>query len=398
MWETLSMSWASLLEPLRDPVTLAVPAFVAFVLIEWAVAIARARSESPANPDSGTRATPARGGYAARDAVASISMGVVSIATFAAWKAIALIAYAAAYVYLAPWHLPADAWYTWVILLLGLDLLFYAYHRMAHRVRLVWATHQTHHSSEYYNFGTALRQKWNNSGQILMFLPLPLLGMPPWLVFTGFSVSLVYQFFLHTERIAMLPRPVEFIFNTPSHHRVHHGRDEEFLDRNYGGMLIVWDRLFGTFQSETRRPLYGLTTPVDTNNLWTLQVREYQAIARDWRGATSWRDRAGFTFGPPGWSPASADASPRESAQSHATRRPGGALLHSRGDMSAPQDGAQSNAASGSQSASNSAAISRSADISPSTLAEVSSSRSTIVRAAASSTVPDANSRLHGHT
>ncbi|WP_024792846.1 sterol desaturase family protein [Tomitella biformata] len=309
MWETLSDSWASLLDPLRDPVTFAIPAFVVFLLIEWGVAIARARSEATANigasgmGPSDMRAHPPVGGYDAADARASIGMGLVSIATLAAWKALALIGYAAVYVYIAPWHLPPGAWYTWLLLIVGVDLLYYAYHRMAHRVRLMWATHQAHHSSEHYNLATALRQKWNNSGEILMFLPLPLLGMPPALVFVGFSVSLVYQFFIHTERVQKLPRPIEFLFNTPSHHRVHHGRDQDFLDRNYGGILIIWDRMFGTFTPETRRPLYGLTQPVDTNNLWRLQVREYQAIARDWRGAKGWRAKLGHTFGPPGWAP-----------------------------------------------------------------------------------------------
>ncbi len=126
-------------------------------------------------------------------------MGLVSIATTAFWKFLALIGYSAIWVYLAPWHLPANAWYTWVLLLVGIDLLYYTYHRMAHRIRLIWATHQAHHSSEYFNFATALRQKWNNSGEILMWIPLPLIGIPPWMIFVGFSVSLVYQFFVHTD-------------------------------------------------------------------------------------------------------------------------------------------------------------------------------------------------------
>lgn len=301
MWETLSDAWTSLLDPLKDPVTFAIPAFAVFLLLEWAMAIALARRESVGHdlvgPDG--RAAPARGGYDARDARASIGLGLVSIATLAAWKFLALIGYSAIYVYLAPWHLPADAWYTWVILIVGLDLLYYLYHRMAHRVRLVWATHQAHHSSEYYNLATALRQKWNNSGEILMFAPLPLLGMPPALVFVGFSVSLVFQFFLHTEKVQTLPRPIELIFNTPSHHRAHHGREQEYLDRNYGGILIIWDRMFGTFTPETHRPLYGLTKPVDTNNLWQLQVREYKEIGRDVRAASGWRERLGLVFGPP---------------------------------------------------------------------------------------------------
>lgn len=200
--------------------------------------------------------------------------------------------------------------YTWVIAIaiaiaiVGVDLLFYTYHHIAHRVRLIWATHQAHHSSQYFNYATALRQKWNNILEILMWVPLPLLGVPPWMVFLSFSINLVYQFWVHTERIGTLPRWFEAIFNTPSHHRVHHGMDQIYLDKNYAGILIIWDRMFGTFQAETSRPHYGLTKPVNTFNIWKLQTREYVAIAQDVRAATRLRDRLGYIFGPPGWEPA----------------------------------------------------------------------------------------------
>lgn len=290
MNQWISSAWNALPEPLRDPVALAIPAFALLLTLEW---IAAAKLEDGE-----------RGSYAGRDARASLGMGVVSILTTTAWKSLALVGYTAVYVYLAPWHLPADAWYTWVILILGVDLLFYGYHRIAHRTRLIWATHQAHHSSEHFNFGTALRQKWNNSGEVLMWLPLPLLGMPPWMVFVGFSINLVYQFWVHTERIDKLPRSFEYVFNTPSHHRVHHGRDTQYLDKNYGGILIVWDRIFGSYADEVERPHYGLTKPVDTYNIWTLQTHEYRSIARDVAASRSWRDRLGYLLGPPGWTPA----------------------------------------------------------------------------------------------
>lgn len=296
MNEWFGSAWNALPEPLRDPVALAVPAFALLLTIEW---IAAAKLEDGE-----------RGGYSGRDARASLGMGLVSIATTTAWKALALIGYTAIYVYIAPWHLPADAWYTWVILILGVDLLFYGYHRIAHRTRLIWATHQAHHSSEYFNFATALRQKWNNSGEVIMWLPLPLLGMPPWMVFVGFSINLVYQFWVHTERIDRLPRPFEYIFNTPSHHRVHHGRDPQYLDKNYGGILIIWDRLFGSYADEVERPNYGLTKTVDTFNIWTLQTHEYRNIARDVAASRSWKERVGYIVGPPGWTP----QAPRERA------------------------------------------------------------------------------------
>ena len=288
--------------PMRDPVLFAIPFFILLLALEWTAA----RKLEDADTVSGSGAEPGRpaaGAYLSPDARASITMGLVSIATMAAWKFLGLLGYAALFVYVAPWQLSPRDWYTWVIALVGVDLLFYVYHRIAHRVRLVWATHQAHHSSRYFNFATALRQKWNNSGELVMWAPLPLLGVPPWMVFFSFSISLIYQFWIHTERIGKLPRPIEFVFNTPSHHRVHHGMDPEYLDRNYGGLLIIWDRMFGSFQPEIFRPHYGLTKPVDTFNIWKLETHEYVAIARDVRAATRWRDRVGYVFGPPGWSP-----------------------------------------------------------------------------------------------
>lgn len=280
---------------LRDPVLVAIPFFLLLLVLEWTAARKLVHLEAADRAPAGS--------YHRRDAWASLSMGLVSVATTAGWKLLALLGYAAIYAYLAPWHLPSDQWYTWVIALVGVDLLFYAYHRIAHRVRLIWATHQAHHSSQYFNFATALRQKWNNGGEIVMWIPLPLLGIPPWMVFASFSVNLIYQFWVHTERIDRLWRPVEFVFNTPSHHRVHHGMDPEYLDKNYAGIFILWDRIFGTYQDELFRPHYGLTKQVDTFNIWKLQTHEYVAIGRDVRAAQRWRDKLGYAFGPPGWTP-----------------------------------------------------------------------------------------------
>jgi sterol desaturase/sphingolipid hydroxylase (fatty acid hydroxylase superfamily) len=148
-----------------------------------------------------------------------------------------------------------------------------------------------------------LRQKWNNSGEILIWIPLPLLGVPPWMVFASFSLNLIYQFWVHTEHIDKMWRPVEFLFNTPSHHRVHHGTDQQYLDKNYGGIFILWDRLFGTYADELFRPHYGLTKQVSTYDILKLQTHEYVAIARDVRHADRLRDRLGYVFGPPGWEP-----------------------------------------------------------------------------------------------
>ena len=293
------MDWSRVLTDvlppmMHDPVTYAIPFFLIMLIIEWVSAGKLVHDEAERAP---------AGSYLRPDAWASIKMGLVSIATSGVLNAVALLGYAALYVYVAPWHLPAMAWYTWAIAIVGVDILYYFYHRIAHRVRLIWATHQAHHSSQYFNFATALRQKWNISGDVFLRALLPLFGVPPWMVFASFSINLIYQFWIHTERIGKLWRPIEFIFNTPSHHRVHHGMDQQYLDKNYGGIFILWDRLFGSFKAETVRPNYGLTKQVDTYNIWTLQTHEYAAILRDVRRA-AWRDKLGYAFGPPGWEPA----------------------------------------------------------------------------------------------
>ncbi|WP_433799898.1 sterol desaturase family protein [Actinomycetospora sp. CA-084318] len=285
----------ALLDPLQNPVTYAAPFFVLAILVE--VAALRWLGHD----DSVT-------GYAWRDARTSISMGVVSLVFLTLFKVVTFLAFSVVHVYLAPFHLPTDTWWYWVLVVVGVDLGYYWHHRFSHRVRIAWAGHQAHHSSEFMNFGTALRQKWNPWFEFFFWLPLPLLGFAPWTLYAAFGVNLVFQFFVHTELVDRLPRPVEFVFNTPSHHRVHHGRDPEYLDRNYGGILIVWDRLFGTFAAEERRPTYGLTTPVETYDLLTLQYGHYADIARDVRAARRWRDRLGYVLGPPGWTPSGGPA------------------------------------------------------------------------------------------
>ena len=279
-----------LLDPLKNPVTYAAPFFVLTILIEMAAL-------RWLDHDDNTT------GYALKDARTSISMGVLSLVFLTAFKVVTFFGFVAVYAYLAPFHLPTDTWWYWVLVVLGVDLGYYWHHRFSHRVRIAWAGHQAHHSSELMNFGTALRQKWNPWFEFFFWLPLPLLGFAPWTLYVAFGFNLIFQFYVHTELVGKLPRPVELIFNTPSHHRVHHGSDPEYLDKNYGGILIVWDRLFGSFAEEKHRPTYGLTKQVDTYNLLKLQYGDYVQIARDVRGTDRWRHKLGYLFGPPGWEP-----------------------------------------------------------------------------------------------
>jgi sterol desaturase/sphingolipid hydroxylase (fatty acid hydroxylase superfamily) len=242
-------------------------------------------------------------GYEVRDTATSLTMGAGSLVVGVPWKSVTVLAYAGVYV-LTPIHLAPGSIWTWVVLFFADDLAYYWYHRLHHEVRVLWASHVVHHSSRHYNLSTALRQTWTPMGDLPFWLGLALIGIPPWMILLQQSVSLLYQFFLHTERVNRLPRPVEWFFNTPSHHRVHHGSNQQYLDRNYGGILIVWDRLFGTFEPEGARVVYGLTTNVGSYNPLRVATHEYLAVWRDVRAAASWRHRLGYLLGRPGWQPA----------------------------------------------------------------------------------------------
>ncbi|MBF6190024.1 sterol desaturase family protein [Nocardia implantans] len=242
-------------------------------------------------------------GYQFRDARTSVLMGLGNVVVNLGWKLVVVAVYAAAYL-LAPVHLPADHPLTWVALFFADEIAYYWYHRTHHTVRVLWASHVVHHSSEFYNLSTALRQPWTPFSSLPYWLPLALAGFPPWMILLQQSVSLVYQFFIHTERVATLWRPLEFVFNTPSHHRVHHGSNDRYLDKNYGGILIIWDRLFGTFEPEGERVRYGLTKNIETFNPARVATHEWASIWRDLRGAPSWRARGGYLFRGPGWAPA----------------------------------------------------------------------------------------------
>jgi sterol desaturase/sphingolipid hydroxylase (fatty acid hydroxylase superfamily) len=241
-------------------------------------------------------------GYEVRDTVTSMSMGAGSQVVGLPWKLVAVLAYAGVWT-LAPWHPAVSSPWTWALLFFADDLAYYVFHRAHHRVRVLWASHVVHHSSLRFNLSTALRQSWTPMSTLPFWLPLALLGIPPWMILLQQSISLIYQFFIHTERVDKLWRPVEWVMNTPSHHRVHHGSNNAYLDRNYGGILIVWDRLFRTFEPEGERVVYGLTTDIGTYNPLRVAFHEYVATWRDVRAAHRWRDRAGYLFGPPGWAP-----------------------------------------------------------------------------------------------
>ena len=185
--------------------------------------------------------------------------------------------------------------------LLAWDFIYYWNHRIQHESRWLWAIHVVHHSSEHYNLTTALRQP--AADVFGMFVPygvMAWLGFRPRVIENARAINLLYQFWIHTEAIDRLGAAEE-VLNTPSHHRVHHGVQQEYLDKNHGGILIIWDRLFGTFQREGERVRYGLTKNINTFNPLRIATHEYADILRDVANATSWRERLGHVFAHPGW-------------------------------------------------------------------------------------------------
>jgi len=196
-------------------------------------------------------------------------------------------------------------WWAWLCLFLLDDFSYYWFHRLNHQVRLLWAGHVNHHSSRHLNLATALRQGVGERiHKYVFWLWLALLGFDPLMIITMIGINLFYQFWIHSPAIDRLPRPIEYIFNTPSHHRVHHASNVRYLDCNHGGVLIIWDRLFGTFSEEVAKEpvVYGLTKNIERNDPWTVLTHEYRAIWRDLRRSGSWADRLRYLLWAPGWS------------------------------------------------------------------------------------------------
>lgn len=203
---------------------------------------------------------------------------------------------------LVPWSLPLN-WWTVALAILIADFIYYWEHRIAHEVRLLWTQHAVHHSSRDYNIVTSFRfGPLEGIWSLICHLPMLALGFSPELIFLGIIAVLGYQTWLHTETIGKLG-PLEYVINTPSHHRVHHGADDKYLDKNYGGVLIVWDRLFGSFQVEEETPRYGLKRDFCSQNPFIVWFSELPQLWRDIRAAKSGREAFRRLFARPGWQP-----------------------------------------------------------------------------------------------
>lgn len=271
---------------LPNAVDYAVPFFILLIVLEMIWAKRRAPEK-----------------YEPRDTLTSLAFGVGStvagaltgtiIAGFAFWLWDFRIA-------TIPW-----TWWGFVLCFVVDDFLYYVFHRAAHRVRWFWASHVNHHSSQHYNLSTALRQTWTGFFTLtfLFRLPIVLIGFHPAMLFFVGGLNLIYQFWIHTEVIGRMPRWFEAVMNTPSHHRVHHATNPRYLDRNYAGVFIVWDRMFGTFEREVDDEVihYGIIKQLGTFNLLWSVFHEWIGIARDvW--SAPWRHKLPYIWRVPGWS------------------------------------------------------------------------------------------------
>ncbi|MEM1434698.1 MAG: sterol desaturase family protein [Pseudomonadota bacterium] len=242
--------------------------------------------------------------YDGRDFATSMSMLLLSVLVDLLPKVGAFVLFVALHELSPLRELIVRQWWAWLLLFLLDDFLYYWFHRANHEVRLLWAGHVPHHSSLKLNFGTALRQGVGERvHKYLFWIPLPLLGFDPLMIFSMISLNLIYQFWVHTELVDRLPRWVEAVFNTPSHHRVHHASNLRYLDRNHAGVLIIWDRLFGTFAAEvaTDPPVYGLTRNVDSFNPLTVAGGEYVHLFADCARAERLGDKLRHLLLAPGW-------------------------------------------------------------------------------------------------
>jgi len=240
--------------------------------------------------------------YETKDAITSITMGLGNVFIGLLSKVLVFAAFFIIYDNIRVFTL-SFAWWVWVLILFAEDFSYYWSHRISHTTRFFWASHIVHHSSQRYNLSTALRQTWTGSFMTFIFwLWLPLLGFHPIMILAQMSISLIYQYWIHTELIKKMPNWFEAIFNTPSHHRVHHATNPQYLDRNHAGIFIFWDKWFGSFEPEIEKPVYGLTKNIHSFNPLYVAFHEWIALFKDvFTSKTSMGNRLKYLVKPPGW-------------------------------------------------------------------------------------------------
>ncbi|HET9693898.1 MAG TPA: sterol desaturase family protein [Steroidobacteraceae bacterium] len=274
-------------------IALATPVF--FLLIGIELLVARARG--------------LQGAYRLNDAVNSLSLGVMSEVVKLFVRVLTIGIYAWLFEHVALGHWPTDAWWAWLLAIVFYDFCYYWNHRLGHESAVFWASHVVHHQSQCYNLSTALRQ--TSSGALLswiFYVPMAVAGVPTEMFVVAAVVDLLYQYWIHTEVIGKLGW-FDRWFASPSNHRVHHAVNDRYVDRNYGGIFMLWDRLFGTFVEETEKCVYGTRAPLESwDPLWA-NLEVYAALARKSWHAGRWRDKALVWLMPPGWEPAAASGS-----------------------------------------------------------------------------------------
>jgi sterol desaturase/sphingolipid hydroxylase (fatty acid hydroxylase superfamily) len=306
--------------PNFSPVDFAIPGFILLIIFEmlWA------RRNAPEK-------------YEARDTLTSLALGTGS--TVAGALTGGVVSVAALWLYDQRLFEIGWVWWAWPLCFILDDLGYYWFHRAAHRVRWFWAGHVNHHSSQHYNLSTALRQSWTSffALSFIFRIPLALVGFHPAMILFCGAINLIYQFWIHTEAIGRLPRWFEYVMNTPSHHRVHHATNPRYLDANYAGTFIIWDRMFGTFteEVESERIRYGIVKQLGSFNLIWAVFHEWIGIARDLWSAP-WGSKLGYIWRPPGWShDGSRDTS--DSIKARWLERQGGGTSSNQEDEILPQ-------------------------------------------------------------
>lgn len=241
-------------------------------------------------------------GYRLNDAITNINCGVISQVTGVFIKVLSIGIYTLIYENLAFMQIPNNIW-TFLLLFFLYDLCYYWAHRKSHEINLFWGGHVVHHSSEEYNLSVALRQSSTQTiWTFFFYFPLALLGFDPVMLVLASGINLLYQFWIHTEAIGKMGFLEKFM-NTPSHHRVHHGRNPKYIDKNHGGTFIIFDKWFGTFQEEEETPTYGITTPVNSWNPFWVNLSHYATMKEELAMIPNWGDKIRYLFNKPGWLP-----------------------------------------------------------------------------------------------
>ncbi|HZY80140.1 MAG TPA: sterol desaturase family protein [Cyclobacteriaceae bacterium] len=271
-----------------NPIVLAIPVFFLLIGIELVVERLSHRNL-----------------YRLPDAIANMSCGITSQLSGLFMRVLGIGVYELLFANFAMFDvkLALPSWAYWLSLFLLTDLAYYWAHRMSHEVNLFWGGHVVHHQSEDYNLSVALRQ---SSFQVVwtfaFSLPIAIIGYQTYDFALVAALNTLYQFWIHTETINKLGW-FEYIFNTPSHHRVHHGRNPKYIDKNHAGSLIIWDKMFGTFQAEEERPTYGITKPINSWNAVWANFSHYAVMSEEIQRIPKWTDKVKYLFKKPGWLP-----------------------------------------------------------------------------------------------